>query len=341
MLELNNENSITITQLFELISGTECIIIPHGCKNPRGFKAKKEDEIDIRDAEDLINIITSSSTLNVLFEHTRPHFGESFKENLINKATSMWLSTEEFEELKSKTGAQYVASDYRFNMETIEKESKILSKIWGSPTFRGLQIACMFPDNRMKPENVIYTKVNYIKKIVIKENEKFGNSTLDLSSGLNSIIGESASGKTALLDIITTKLNGENAVDGKDYSDLCKGLDVTFFNQDGYPLQFNDINIKIAQNLYDSIRTAHDTGDNEEILKLFNFIENKSSNILIEYENKLKSSIKNYSVFISNERDGIKTFENIKERLNVLTLNKIEDSDKFIINIPQVKYKKL
>ena len=85
-LEKNKNNFLTIDDLFKLIQGTECIIIPHGCKNPHGLKSKQDDEINIEDAIDLVNIITSSSSINVLFEHTKPHFGESFKTNLIEKA---------------------------------------------------------------------------------------------------------------------------------------------------------------------------------------------------------------------------------------------------------------
>ena len=68
----NKNNYLEINDLFEMIQGTECVIIPHGCKNPHGLKPRQSDEIDINDAIDLVNIITSSSSINVLFEHTKP-----------------------------------------------------------------------------------------------------------------------------------------------------------------------------------------------------------------------------------------------------------------------------
>ena len=79
ILKKNKNNYLEINDLFELIQGTECVIIPHACKNPHGLKPRQSDEIDINDAIDLVNIITSSSSINVLFEHTKPYFNESFK----------------------------------------------------------------------------------------------------------------------------------------------------------------------------------------------------------------------------------------------------------------------
>ena len=280
ILMQNSNNYLTIDDLFKLIQGTECIIIPHGCKNPHGFKPKQSDEIDINDAIDLVNIITSSSNLNVLFEHTKPHFSESFKNNLVEKAKKKWLSVDEVKELEKRSGTEYVGSDYRFSEFPINKEKRIMTKIWANPTFRGLQISCMFPSERMKAENKIITRVNYISEINIEKSNYFDKSNIKLSSGLNSIIGESASGKTALLNLITSKLKGENVVKDKNYDELCKDLKISFYNQDHLELKKGDLNIVIADNLYDSIRSAHDTGDNQEILKLFNFKYNTESNVI-------------------------------------------------------------
>ena len=333
----NGNNFLNIDDLFSLIQGTECIIIPHGCKNPHGMKPTKDDEIDINDAVDLVNIITSSSSVNVLFEHTKPHFSESFKSNLQNKAKNMWLSVDEMEELEKRVGGEYIGSDYRFNEFPIKKESRILTKIWANPTFRGLQISSMFPEERIRSENNIVTRVNYISKIAISKSKYFSSSDIQLSSGLNSIIGESASGKTALLDIITTNLTGENAVKDKDYSELCQDLNVKFYNQDGFEIRQGDINIVVADNLYDSIRSAHDTGDNNEILKLFNFNVNNDSKVIKQYIRKINDYISNNIKIINSKFDGNNNFLNIKERSNVLLINGLQNNSEFIINIPIYK----
>lgn len=333
----NGNNYLNIDDLFGLIQGTECIIIPHGCKNPHGMKSKEDDEIDINDAVDLVNIITSSSSLNVLFEHTRPHFSESFKSNLQNKAKNMWLSVDEMDELERRVGGEYIGSDYRFSEFPIKKESRILTKIWANPTFRGLQISSMFPKERIRSENNIVSRVNYISKISISNSKYFSQSDIQLSSGLNSIIGESASGKTALLDIITTNLKGENAVKDKDYTELCKGLNVKFYNQDGFEIKQNDINIVIADNLYDSIRTAHDTGDNNEILKLFNFNINNESKVIEKYKRKINDYINNNIKIINSKSSGNHNFLNVKERSNILLINGLQNNSEFIINIPLYK----
>lgn len=337
IIEKNGNNCLTLDDLFVLIQGTECVIIPHGCKNPHGFKPTKEDEIDINDAINLVNIITSSASMNVLFEHTKPYFSESFKSNLIEKSKRKWLSIQEMEELAKRAGAEYVGSDYRFCNLPIKKEDRILTKIWANPTFRGLQISCIFPSERIRAENNIVTRVNYLSKIEIFKSKFFSKSTILLSSGLNSIIGESASGKTALLDIVTSQLKGINVVKDKDYSDLCKDLSVKFYNQDGYELKKGDINIVVAENLYDSIRTAHDTGDNKEILKLFNFTENNESFVIEKYRENLQKYIKNNNDIINSKKEGESNFTDIKERNNVLLINSIDNNLEFIIDIPLFK----
>ena len=329
----NGNNYLTLDDLFKLIQGTECIIIPHACKNPHGLKSRQGDEIDINDAIDLANIITSSSSLNVLFEHTKPHFSESFKSNLVEKAKNQWLSVDEIQELERRAGTEYVGSDYRFSELPIIKEKRIMSKIWANPTFRGLQISCMFPYERIKPENKIITRVNYISNISIEKSRFFNKSDIKLSSGLNSIIGESASGKTALLDIITSKLKGENVVKNKNYDELCKDLKVKFYNQDHLELNKGDLNIVIADNLYDSIRRAHDTGDNQEILNLFNFKYNNESNVISKYKKDIDSFIGNNNRIIESKKTLQTCISNFKERNSVLLINNI-DSDEFIINVP-------
>lgn len=337
IIEKNSNNYLTLDDLFALIQGTECVIIPHGCKNPHGFKPTKKDEIDINDAINLVNIITSSASMNVLFEHTKPYFSESFKSNLIEKSRKMWLSVQEMEELAKRAGGEYVGSDYRFCNLPIKKEDRILTKIWANPTFRGLQISCIFPSERIRAENNIVTRVNYLSKIEIFKSKFFSKSTIFLSSGLNSIIGESASGKTALLDIVTSQLKGINVVKDKDYSDLCKDLNVKFYNQDGYELKKGDINIVVAENLYDSIRTAHDTGDNKEILKLFNFTENNESFVIEKYKKHLQKYIKNNNDIINSKKEGISNFTDIKERNNILLINSMDNNLEFIIDIPLFK----
>ena len=336
ILKDNGNNYLTIDDLFKLIQGTECIIIPHGCKNPHGLKAKQDDDIDINDAIDLVNIITSSSSLNVLFEHTKPHFSESFKSNLIKKAKSKWLSVDEMQELEKRAGTEYVGSDYRFSEFPISKEKRVMSKIWANPTFRGLQLSCMFPDERIKAENNIITRVNYISEIHIEKSNFFDKSNIRLSSGLNSIIGESASGKTALLDLITTRLKGENVVKDKNYDELCKDLKIIFYNQDHIPLNMGDLNIVIADNLYDSIRSAHDTGDNQEILNLFNFKYNYESNVISKYKKDINNYINNNAKVIECKNSLRSCVSNFKERNRVLLINNI-DSNEFIINVPLFK----
>lgn len=339
LINANRNNFLYLDNLFDLISGTECIIIPHACKNPHGLKETSKDDVNISDAENLMNIITSSSSINVLFEHTQPHFKESFKENIMQQAIEKWYSEEEIEELKNRIETEYTASDYRFSKQKIEKETRKLPLIWASPTFRGLQLACMFHKNRIRIEDNILNKTNYIKKIIIEGSKNFAYSEIELSSGLNSIIGESASGKTALLDIITTNLIGENAVAGKNYSGICSDLKVSFFNQSGLPLKQDYVNIHIAENLYDAIKSAHDKEDNTSILKLFKFTEIKQSTILKNYERRFNEVVDHLTRKNKAKKDIKQSFENIEERSKTLLKNIDNNVNKYVIEIPNLEEK--
>ena len=89
--------------------------------------------------------------------------------------------------------------------------------------------------------------------------------------------------------------------------------------------------------MYDSIRTAHDTGDNKEILKLFNFTENNESFVIEKYRENLQKYIKNNNDIINSKKEGKSNFTDIKERNNVLLINSIDNNLEFIIDIPLFK----
>lgn len=327
-------NFLNLDELFDLIHNTECILIPHACKK-QGLKPTESDDVNLMDAENLLNIITSSSCVNVLFEHTQPYNKKSFKDNIISRATN-WFTVEEVEELRNKIETSYTASDYKFQVDPKDEKIRKLPKIWATSTFRGLQLSCLFSKNRIEMEDNIISKTNYIKNIVIKGNDNFEDSNIELSSGLNSIIGESASGKTALLDIITTNLNDEQAVEGKDYKDVCKGLEIKFYNQLGMELKQDDINIKIAQNLYKAINTAHETKNNADILKLFNFEIKEKSLMLNKYALKIENVANYYKESINSKNSLITNMNNITERTKALIKNTDGKLNKLIINLPDI-----
>ena len=174
LIEENKNNYVNLSQLFELVNQTECILIPHGIKT-RGItpSMRPKDTVIFDDMVDLVKIIKSAATIGVLFEYTNINNSLKFSERVSSVATQKWLSVKEFAEIEDKIGARYTASDYRFASEHIRKETKPMTKIWSSPTFRGLQLACIFSETRIWNEKDIINKSNWISRIEIKLNNNF------------------------------------------------------------------------------------------------------------------------------------------------------------------------
>ena len=135
------------------------------------------------------------------------------------------------------------------------------------------------------------------------------------------------------MELISQRLTSTRIVEGRDYSNLTKNLDFKIYNQDNYELEKNDINVFIAKDLYESIRSATDTNDNDKILKLFNFQENKSSSKLDEYEKKFDILYENQKEQFETDIEMMEIFKEIKERGDILNLNLRKEDSKFLMKI--------
>lgn len=309
---------LTLDEFLKVIINTECIIIPHACKKT-GLKPGKDDDVSNEIAVGIIDVLRSGNFINFLFEHTKQYFKGSFAKSVIENASVNWISEDELVQLNEVLEAGIAGSDFRFNTENIEVSEKDFSAIWAAPTFRGLELVCLFPENRILMFDQIIEKHNYISQIQIEGNQFFGESNIRLSSGLNSIIGSSASGKTALLHIIANKISGKNIKD-KKYS-FTDNLKVNFFDKDNNPINKGDIKIEVADSLYDKIAKIHES-DIKGILNLFDYKVNQESQVINSYEN----SIKNY---INLDSKFLDIFKGLNE--NIQKLN--ENTKNYILNV--------
>ncbi len=312
-----NNCYVNLDEFLQIIMNTECIVIPHACKK-QGLKPKQTDEVSAGIAVGIIDVLRSGNFVNFLFEHTKEYYRGSFARSVIENASASWVSEEELNQLSSSLNAGVTGGDFRFNTATQRISDKDFSAIWASPTYRGLELVCLFPENRIQMFNEIIEKNNYISRIEIEGNDFFGKSSIILSSGLNSVIGSSASGKTALLHIIANKLNGKSIKD-KKYS-FTDNLIVNFFDKDDNPIHSGDIEIEVADSLYDKISKIHES-DIKGILDMFNYEINYDSNVITGYENKLNN-------YINLDSQYLKIFSNINE--NIQKLN--ENTKNYIIN---------
>lgn len=309
---------LTLDEFLNVIMNTECIIIPHACKKA-GLKPEKDDEVLDKIAIGIIEVLRSGNFINFLFEHTKQFFKGSFAKSVIENASVNWISEEELNQTSEVLEAGITGSDFRFKTATPEVSEKDFSAIWASPTFRGLELVCLFPANRILMSEQIIEKHNYISLIHIEGNDFFGDSRIILSSGLNSIIGSSASGKTALLHIIANKLNGKY-VKEKKYS-FTDNLKVNFYDKDNNPINKDDIKIEIADSLYDKIAKIHES-DIKGILNLFNYKVNQESQVIKSYDSKIKN-------YISLDEQYLEISIALKE--NIQKLN--ENTKNYILNV--------
>lgn len=328
----DNKIFFDLDEFISIIEETECIVIPHGCKK-QGFKQEQKDSVDSDIAITLVDILRSRHYINLLFEHTKPHFKGSFAKNIIQNSAINWLTIEEMENVKKRLSAGIKGSDFRFTEKIYIPKEEDFTAIWATPSFRGLELACIFPENRISMFSQVIEKSDYISKIKIKENENFEESSINLSSGLNSIIGRSAAGKTTLLHLIASKLSGDK-INQNQYS-FTENLEVDFFDKDNNPINMLDIKIEVSDNLYEKIAMIHKS-DISEILNLFDYKINKNSPTLDEYENKIndfskvnkeyleKSNLvkENYNSFTENIRNYLMNFKSTSKNIINYTIQK-------------------
>lgn len=308
---------LNLDELLDVIINTECIIIPHACKKS-GIKPNTESEIDDSIAFGIVDVLRSGNFVNLLFENTKQYYNGSFARSVLERASKNWISEEEMSTVSEKLKASILGSDFRFRTNEVKLSEKEFSAIWANPTFRGMELVCLFPNNRIEVASKIIEKSNYISRIEIKSNEFFENSNITFSSGLNSIVGSSASGKTALIHIIANKLNGKS-VKGKKY-EFTNNLEVKFYDKDDNPINKDDIKIEVAESIYDKIAKIHNS-DIQGILDIFSYKINRDSSVLRDYESRIKDYSKFETSYNTINEDLMSSIEKLVENTSNLVLN--------------------
>lgn len=163
--------------------GLSVVLIAHQHKdldNPNGGKRSLSNSVSN------VYEYIGSGYINAL-EYQKPSVQGMLIDNLkkanINIATIIGSDCHEWNEYP-KHDKKSVTSDY-------------ITKIKALPTFKGLVFSITSPEtrfNRCKNSNN-----NYIKEIIIN------NEIIELSNGINAIIGDNGSGKSLMMDILANK----------------------------------------------------------------------------------------------------------------------------------------
>lgn len=304
----------------------EFIFIPHAIKD-KGILEQKIGNLEKSTIDWVVKSLISGIGEPILFENTRDYYLYTVVEK-INKILNL--------ENVDVNISSYVGDDYKFDNDDQRKEkirNKVKYSINALPTYRGLEIAIRNAKTRLSVDNQIVQRSKYIKKISLPNNNIFESSVLELSPGLNVIIGNSGSGKTLLLNEIYYELKNKNLTaaikDNKvnksnQYISKVGSKNFLKIDFDEATTDINNINILEIPNIYSEILKSQEESSNK-IPEMFGIDNSVNYNNIIEDYKRL---ISNYDALIRDNalslKNGKQNLINIKSAIDFIKENKLE-----------------
>jgi ABC-type lipoprotein export system ATPase subunit len=319
----NQTNAITIENLVELIMPFQTILIPHGQKQ----SPKRDSEHNIEQFQNLCGLRYS---IPIIIEDNKKSNTEYLKAKLkdeLGEDAYLWLKKE----------VSSISSRDRISLSTssLKDFSNISSPtyIWGNNSYESLFYAAIMADKRIYREEDISEKATYIKKIVIENRGGALNSCeLTLSHGLNSIIGQSGSGKTLLLNLIKKLTTGGNLVSPisatkPNYDSMYKDCICKIYDNNDNEINKNEINIFEGENLYTQIISAL-SSDKNHLLTLFEVTPNTSavSEEIARFNNDINRYVKDKKQINIDNYNVNQSINTLTSSIDFLSKNKVTDS---------------
>lgn len=321
----------------KLFGNMNFIFIPHAIKHEGIMANRSSDDKDEKNMLWVVETIKNGLSMPFLLENTKDYHIYSVVERINN-----FLSSSEY---KLSVGC-IVNSDYNFDSDE-ERAKNIDEKpkycIFSEPTFRGLEIAIRNYKTRFSTIDNLIKRDKYIKSIDFKEvdNDDFLlNGHIELSTGLNIIIGNSGTGKTLLLNEIYYKITHKNldvsskraeSVDSL-YASKIKNLnlfDLNIKNENNTSIKILEIpkiyNKILKCSEHENLASQFDITDLDSYTQILNFYKASIS----EYENMYTDAQK-----LKNK--GILSINNIVKSINFI----IDNSNEFtFFNLSKNSYK--
>ena len=291
----NLQNAISIEQLIDFCFDRKCILIPHGNKqNDRGAIVNKESFEDILGIREYIPMLIENRTTS------KKDFLVSKLKDILNEKDYLWLEN-------STSVSSADQSDFSDIIEP--------TYIWAPPSFDALFYCSIIGNERFYREQDIIQKTQVINKLIISnKGGELKDSTLYFSHGLNTIVGNSGSGKTLLLNLINLLLTGSNlknpiSSSENKYEEIYKKSDFKLYDVNDREIFKNTISVFEGESLYKQV--VKTIGLNKsELLKEFGFEFNYES--IVEPIDNFNNEI---NVFIQTKR---KILDNKKSIANAL-----------------------
>ena len=320
----SDEINYTDEEIIKILKNYNCLLIPHGDKDRGIFKNAGPEQIDealkkIR--EGFVRIFDSSS--NWKFAKIKEYLFNDLKEE----------NLDEFGGVLFSDNRDWNKYDEKFKNFYMNAE----------PTFKGLIHSISNPTKRFSKGEEILQNNNYIKKIIIKDKNRFSRIApceIELSSGYNCVIGKSGSGKSLLLNLIKKDLRKDGRLDNS-YSFSDNSI-IEFYNEDGKLLDSDNINIGVGENLYKRIISAVSSKDNNDYYKVAKFLnpsfvpKKKFNNFKTNLENNIKSYcslIDEYNLCLDSIKSDINIFNGFVKKKNQLDKIKIFNLDSIENNL--------
>lgn len=306
----------------------EFIFIPHAIKD-KGIFDKSVGDLEISTIDWVVKSMISGMSEPVLFESTKDYHIYSVAEKIIKTLKRADVTLE--------NTPSYVGTDFKFDNND-ERKIKVLEKpqysIFSQPTYRGLEIAIRNHRTRLSLDEQIISRDKYIREITVKGQNDFEKSIIQLSPGLNVIIGDSGSGKTLLLNQIYFQIKNralKAAVKdpmAKEYENPYKSkvgkeelLEISFDKN----YAFEDISVLEIPNIYSEILKTQE--NDTSLPKMFGIDNTNSANqIILDYKKKVSSYQDNLDKQALYRNNGSKNYLNVSTAIEFLIKNKIEKS---------------
>lgn len=312
-------------ELIEFIRNHNLVLIPHGTKDKGIFEDPSQKNIltalkIVR--EGFVRVFDNSSDWKL--ERVKQFLiEENYGENIDDFGGVLFSDIRDWEEYESKFRNFYMNAE---------------------PTFKGLVHSLSNPTERFSVKEHIKYNNNYISKIsirkkdgvIISDNDKLviENTDLFLDRGYNCIIGKSGTGKSLMLEVLEKKLFNPEVNNYK----VLENYEIFIYDENDKPLEVNNSNIGIGENIYKKIIAANRSSDNTDMYEIINLL-NK------DFEKKKKFSAYN-NIFQSKVQDYIKLVKKIegleshtsnlifKFISDEITLRNLVDVNTFDIDIP-------
>ena len=299
----NGEPALTIEQLTRLAYENKCILIPHGKKSKNRSALKNLPMFD--------NILSIKDFFPILIEDNT-----QAQRTILESKVRAHITSDDFEWLANAGSISTL--DQGTDFSTVTEPTYI----WGEPSFDSLFYCAIIGKDRVLRETDISEKSTYVKKIkIINKGGVLESGILTFSHGMNSIIGNSGSGKTLLLNLVKLKLTGSNlnnsiSTTNADYSEMYKNVEVEIYDNNDQIINPREINVFEGENLYRQIVSTL-TYDKDKLLKDLNATPSfeETEKFVIEFNQKLNKYITDRisinNGYVSIEESLVKNFASI------------------------------